>query len=428
MNMQLSRWQQDFIIKGFDDDLRIACCGISSGKSYAISIWIVLQCLKKPGIRGVVIAQTYRSLTLVLIREIRQRCIELGVPFEWNKGSNEITFPNGSILYAFSSENPDAILGLTEISLLAIDECAYCSEEIYNNARDRMRGGKYDSMVRLISSPCVVGKVANWFSAVVKKYPDKVVHATALDNPFTSEAFKNELKERYMEGTNLYRQQVLGEIFDTDIASQIIFRHEFPSIKVQSDSMNFAGVDCSGLGNDSDMYVVCDKFGVVDWKETKVADTFQKTDVLNSLYSMYKVNRVFIDNTGGYGQGLYDLSKQKGLNVNGINFAQKPYSEIYPNARTEMYLELANAIRHGFWVPDEAKEEILAQQVCINGRGQQQLIPKDKVKEILGHSPDLADAIALSVYAMNHSTVDIYDDRKADEIASKYLAYFNMGE
>lgn len=29
--------------------------------------------------------------------------------------------------------------GLTEISLLAIDEAAYCDVEIYNNARDRMR-------------------------------------------------------------------------------------------------------------------------------------------------------------------------------------------------------------------------------------------------------------------------------------------------
>lgn len=29
--------------------------------------------------------------------------------------------------------------GLTEISLLAIDEAAYCDAEIYNNARDRMR-------------------------------------------------------------------------------------------------------------------------------------------------------------------------------------------------------------------------------------------------------------------------------------------------
>jgi hypothetical protein len=74
MKKDLSKWQKQFIIDGFDDPLRIACTAISAGKSYALSLWIVLQCVKKPGIRGIVIAQNYRSLTLVLIREIKNRC------------------------------------------------------------------------------------------------------------------------------------------------------------------------------------------------------------------------------------------------------------------------------------------------------------------------------------------------------------------
>ena len=425
MNYQLAAWQKRFVIEEHDADLRIAVCGISAGKSYALSIWLVLQCLRNPGIRGIIIAQTYRALTLVLIREIRKRCQEMNIDLNWNKGNNELTFPNGSILFAFSAENPDAILGLTEISLLGIDEAAYCNEEIYNNARDRMRGGKYPSRVRLISSPSTLGRVENWFSTLAKRYPEKVVHATALDNPFTSDEFKNEIKERYGEGTNLYRQQVLGEIFDTDVASQIIFRNEFPVTKQNSGGSHYLGVDASGLGADNDEIVVIDKFGMVDYTEMNQGDTFQKVSVISRYKDKYDIRNAFADGTGGYSTGVLDVAKSKGIDIEGINFAQKAFEpDLYPNARTEMYLELARAVKNGFYVNDKVKEELLAQGVAINHRGQQQLLPKEDVKKILGHSPDLCDAVALAVYAMNHdSASNTYSARQAADIAAKYLYY-----
>lgn len=406
MKAQLSKWQRKFILDGFDDDLRIACTSVSAGKSYALSIWIVLQCLKNPGIRGIIIAQNYRALTLVLIREIKNRCSEFGITIEHNKSNNELVFPNGSILYGFSAESPDAVLGLTEISLLAIDEAAYTNEEIYNNARDRMRGSKYPSRVRLISSPSNT-RVQNWFSALCKNNADKVIHATAFDNPFTSQAFKDELVERYGEGTPLYRQQVLGEIFDADVVSQIVKRSEFPSSKNNSDTTCFMGIDCAGLGNDKDMFTVVDKYGMVEYKELQVGDLFQKSNIATQLYDKYKVKMCNIDGTGGYGQGLYDLLQSKSYTSSMINFAQKAFDpDKYPNARTEMYLELAKAVKEGFWVNDQVKEELLAQSVFINNKGNQQLVPKEEVKEILGHSPDLCDAVALAVYAKNHGQID----------------------
>ena len=425
---KLSKWQKEFAIDKFDDPLRIACTGISAGKSYALSLWIVLQCIKKPGLRGIIIAQSYRALTLVLIREIKNRAAKFGIPVKHNKANNELNFANGSILFAFSAESPDAVLGLTEIDMLCIDESAYCNEEIYNNARDRQRGSKYKPMVRLISSPNSLERTQNWFSALCKKYPESIVHATALDNPFTSEEFKNELKERYQEGTNLYRQQVLGEIFDTDVASQIIFRHEFPTEKRDNGKEYWFGMDASGVGADSDMYVVVDKFGMVDYIEKVEASTQQKAGIVSMLYDKYKIKYGNIDMTGGYGQGVYDLSRDKNLAISGINFAQKAIDlDKYPNARTEIYLELAKAIKQGFWVNDIVKEEMLAQALFINNRGQGQLVPKDDVKKILGHSPDLCDAVALAVYAMNHGEqMPEYNAQKASEIANKYLHYFKV--
>lgn len=427
MNKQLSKWQKAFAIDKFDDPLRIACTGISAGKSYALSLWIVLQCVKKPGLRGIIIAQSYRALTLVLIREIKNRAAEFGIMVKHNKANNEIEFANGSILFAFSAESPDAVLGLTEIDMLCIDESAYCNEEIYNNARDRMRGGKYEPMVRLISSPNSTERIQNWFSALCKKYPDCVIRATALDNPFTSEQFKNELKERYVEGTNIYRQQVLGEILDVDAASQIIFRNQFPPEKTRKDDKHYIGFDASGLGADTDQFVVIDKFGMcyVDFRQE--ANTFEKANLVTGLYDRYKVIYGNCDGTGGYSNGVYDMVVAKGYELGSINFSQKAYDpDKYPNARTEMYLEAAKAIREGFWVDDMVKEEMLAQSVFINNRGQPQLVPKEDVKKLLGHSPDRCDAVVLAIYAMNHGINEIMTDKKVEDTVNEYMANMMM--
>ena len=406
MKAQLSKWQRKFILDGFDDDLRIACTSVSAGKSYALSIWIVLQCLKNPGIRGIIIAQNYRALTLVLIREIKNRCNEFGITIEHNKSNNELVFPNGSILYGFSAESPDAVLGLTEISLLAIDEAAYTNEEIYNNARDRMRGSKYPSRVRLISSPSNT-RVQNWFSTICKLHSDKVIHATAFDNPFTSQSFKDELIERYGEGTPLYRQQVLGEIFDADVVSQIIKRSDFRQDKTANDNVYYLGMDCSGMGADKDVITIIDKYGIVDISEFSQAGTFIKVNRINDYYNKYHFKCGYLDNTGGYGQGILDLCKSKNLPIDGINFANKAFNEeLYPNARTEMYLEAAKEIKDGFYVYDNVKEEFIAQEITINNKGQSTLVPKKDIKEVLGHSPDYSDAVSLALYAKNHGQID----------------------
>lgn len=423
---ELSPWQAEYIFKRFDDDLAIACCGVGSGKSAGLAIWLILQCLQKPGIRGIMVAQTHDALQKALLREIRAFCEWAHIDY-MIQNRKEIHFPNGSHLFGYSAENPTAVLGLSEIALLAIDEAAYIPEEMYNYCRDRMRGSKYKSMTRLISSPNSLAKVNNWFGNLVKKYPSKVIYASSLDNRFSSDEYKAELKERYQEGTNLYRQQVMGEIVDSDVASQIIFRHEFPLTKRDNGKDYWFGMDASGVGADSDMYTVIDKFGMVDYIEKVEASTQQKAGIVSMLYDKYKVKYGNIDMTGGYGQGVYDLSKDKNLAISGINFAQKAIDlDKYPNARTEIYLELAKAIKQGFWVNDIVKEEMLAQALFINNRGQGQLVPKDDVKKILGHSPDLCDAVALAVYAMNHGEqMPEYSAKKATDIANKYLAYFN---
>ena len=388
-----------------------------------------MQLMEKPYARAIAIAQTHKALKRVLIREIQLVCTILKVPYEYNKTEQELTFSNGSVIFGYSAENPEAMLGLSEIDFLVVDEAAYTPRECFDYAADRMRGGRYEPMIRLISSPQSMA-AENWFSEICKTHPNAVIRASALDNPFTSKKFKKNLKERYVVGSNIYRQQVLGEIFDFDIASQIVMRADFIVQKLPATKKGYwLGADFAGLGADSNAVVIIDQTGMVDWREASDLNTNQKADQIFSAYQDFQPIACCGDSTGGYGQGAIDLLANKNILVEGVNFAQKATDDnIYPNVRTQMYLELAKAIRNGFWVTDEVKQQLLAHQVTIDNRGRQSLLPKDLVKKQLGgKSPDMADAVALAVYAMNHggSASGSYTADKARAIGDKYLQLFS---
>lgn len=412
------------MLDDFDAELKIACTGISAGKSRALAWWIVMQMANKTACRVIAIAQTHKALKRVLIREIQIVCNILKLSYDYNKSEQELTLCNGSVLFGYSAENPEAMLGLSEIDILAVDEAAFVPRECFDYASDRMRGGKYEPMVRLISSPQSMA-VENWFSEICKQHPNDVIHATAFDNPFTKKKFKQNLKDRYVEGSNIYRQQVLGEIFDFDIASQIVMRSDFIAQKLPTtDKSYWLGADFAGLGTDANTVVVVDRTGMVDWREAPDLNTNQKVEQVFSAYETYRPKACCGDSTGGYGQGPIDLLADKQVTIEGVNYAQKAHDENnYPNARTEMYLELAKAIRNGFWVTDEVKVQLLAHQVTIDNRGRQALLPKDLVKKQLGgKSPDMADAVALAVYAMNHGGANgSATAEKAQDVASRYL-------
>lgn len=429
VRIKLSRWQKRFVVDGFDDPLRIAVTGIGSGKSRALAVWIVLQCLKKPGLRGIVLAQIYKTLTRVLVREIQVVASIMGVQYDYNKSSMEMTFTNGSTLFFYSGENATGVLGLSEIDMLAMDEAAYLAREVYDFSRDRMRGGKYKPMVRLISSP-VNDQLENWFRDLCQRYPDCVVNAATYDNPFVSAEFIQELKDRYIEGSTLYQQQVQGLFLDTDIASQLIKRADFVKAKNPPTKIAYwLGADWSGgVGCDFDVVCVVDDMGVVDLVEDNGLNTQQKVAAVKLMWDKHQPKSAYGDATGGFGQGAMDLCRDKNMLLSPANFSAKPFNEeLYPNLRTEAYAELARDIRNGFYIPEDVRAELLAQQVTIDNRGRIALVPKELVKKQLGRSPDRADAIALANYARNHGGATVgqgYSAQQAQAIGDKYLSLF----
>lgn len=123
--------------------------------------------------------------------------------------------------------------------------------------------------------------------------------------------------------------------------------------------------------------------------------------------SKWKSEAEFVDGTGGFGSGVVDSLLQAGVHAHEIHFSGKPIDPAYANKRAEMWFKMAEWIKRGGCLPqlpDLLRELTAPQYTFINGKFQ--LEPKDQIKERLGFSPDLADALCLT-FALPEMTSEL---------------------
>lgn len=112
----------------------------------------------------------------------------------------------------------------------------------------------------------------------------------------------------------------------------------------------------------------------------------------------WNADAVFVDGTGGYGAGVIDALRLANYEVIEVQFAGKANDPRYANKRAEMWFDMAEWVKTGgVALPQlpELTSELTAPTYLFTG-GRFQIEPKDQIKQRLGYSPDLADALALT--------------------------------
>lgn len=103
------------------------------------------------------------------------------------------------------------------------------------------------------------------------------------------------------------------------------------------------------------------------------------------------------DDTVGWAHGAIDHMVAAGYSPIPVAFHTKAYNPRYKNRRAEMWFEMCEWIKRGGTLPDipELVGELCTPTYMFDG-GKFQLEDKKLVKDRLGRSPDLADALALT--------------------------------
>ena len=220
--------------------------------------------------------------------------------------------------------------------------------------------------------------------AAVAMHPDErtiVIKVNYTDNPFCPEEM------RY---------------FSRKLISYKSVRQAMENVLDCSKSPLIIGLDVARFGDDRSVFCfrrgrVCIKF-----QSYSKLDNVEVANHATFFIRECRPQRIFID-AGGVGGGVIDILHDRGYKkiVRPVMFGAKALrDERYHNRRAEMWDELRQWLSGEIPVQLLHDENLCAELCAVNkkydAQGRLQLEEKDEIKKKLGHSPDFADALALT--------------------------------
>lgn len=311
----------------------------------------------------------------------------------------------------FGADNPDALRGLY-FDCVVMDEVAQMKPEVWGEVVQPALADRRGSAV-FIGTP----KGANLFAELYQRGMAAQAQGDAawcaLSYPVTStdvlpaedvERLRRELSD------NAFRQEMLCDFTASsdDILIPLPDVLEAEARQLAWDDVGgmpvILGVDVARFGADSSVIVRRQGLKADGPVVMRGLDNMQLADRVAAAIMEHRPHAVFID--AGQGQGVIDRLRQLGHDVIEVPFGGKPLQEgRFANRRSEMWYGLRQWLKSGGKLPDEGDDvprlraELSAPLYWYDAAGRMVLEPKDKIKERLGASPDIADALALTFAA-----------------------------
>jgi hypothetical protein len=201
------------------------------------------------------------------------------------------------------------------------------------------------------------------------------------------------------------------------------------------DAVRIGGIDVGGGG---DRTVLVERVGSAVRRIESFADTDPMKTVgrLANLIQEWNLEKVKIDVAGiGWGVAgrLREVLKERGskCTVKGLNFASKSTQpKRFLNLRAEAWWNGRELSRNELWslanLDDDAIGELTTPRYeIVDSSGKIKIEKKDEVRERLGRSPDIADALLLAFYDGTgnpeaHDPRQAYAGARLDEISGTY--------
>ena len=386
-----------------------ALMGRGSGKSYTLSIIALLALLQ--GKNAILCAQRYDSLKDVLFREIKLRVVEWGLADVIQFKENPVRASyNNHTLYGGSYEGIPALRGLTEISLIILDEVATAPIDVLDVLAPCLRGPG-------VVNPRIIGATTpnaqslwNFKFAEAYKYGWEIITATTYDNKFlTAEQIR--IIEQAIPSDTMRAQELRAEVITSAKSAAIITLDKFPRISgLTTDNRIICGLDTAqGIDRDATAFVARQGnklLEVVKWYDKSHEEVVH---FIREFHKKHKISQLLIDNA--FSDYEFNVLKYE-MPCQQIQFGSAPSEdnrEKFANRRAEMYANTVWYIEHGLCVEGFDLTPELKRQLCFTTwertpQGRLIITKKEKLREVLGMSPDVADALALT--CLNKYTLD----------------------
>jgi len=388
------------------------------GKTLFGCHWQIKQRLKYPGTRGLIgrsVLKTLKSTTLKSFFDVIRMHKIPSDAYEYREQAGEIKFFNGSEivlkdLFLYPSDPEFDGLGGLEITDYFIDEAQQVSQKAHDVVLSRVRYNlkKYNLIPKGLKT-CNPGK-GYVYQKFYKPFKDgtlpdyrKFVQALPGDNPHLDPSYIESLKS--LEGTTKERLLYGNWEYDDDPAALI----EYDAISDLFTNEHVDGgnkyitADIARYGNDKTVIMLWDGWRVI---KVIVIDRSSLTEVAEAIKHMANTYGVPMSKTiideDGLGGGVKDILNCKGFISNSRAIETKGDPRNYSNVKSQCYFMISELInQRAIFYVSKTGVEFLSQELeyvkvkDLDKDGKFSVLPKEKVKELLGRSPDYSDALMM---------------------------------
>ncbi len=157
------------------------------------------------------------------------------------------------------------------------------------------------------------------------------------------------------------------------------------------------GVDVARQGDDKTVIARRQGLITLPFVTLRNEDSHQVAGRVALEYDEWEADSIQIDATGGYGWGVIDALRSMNRKAVAVEFSGSPLNAGFLNKRAEIWWQMAQWVKEGGALPDDPELASELTTVTYSFKGDKiQIESKDQIKERLGRSPDLADALAIT--------------------------------
>lgn len=408
-------WQAQFLNWIAEDERRISIAsGHGVGKSTAASWAMLWYMLTRYPVKVVVTAPTSSQLYDALFAELKHWVTmlptALGALVETKTDRVELKAdPAAAFISARTSraEQPEALQGVhSEHVMLVADEASGVPEAVYEAAAGSMSG--HHAVTILLGNPT---KGSGFFYDTHHRLKGswRTMAVSCLDSSRVSQAYVEDMKERYCEDSNAYRVRVLGKFplrdDDTVIPLDLVEAAQTREIEMDPGAARVWGVDVARFGSDAS--ALCKRQGNVVPASVQIwrgLDTMRLTGAVVAEYNAadQRPDEIIVDSVG-IGAGVADRLRELGLPARALNVGESPaMKEAYYNLRAELWFKMRDWLA-GRQCRMPADEDLVAELVTprykFTSSGRIQIESKQEMKKRGLPSPDGAEAFMLTFAA-----------------------------
>jgi len=403
--------------------------GAGGGKSLLGCYWVLKQCLKYPNTRYVIGRSRLKNLKETTLKSFFEVCsmqgLNANVDFVYNETKSVITLTHTKSeillkdLFHYPSDPNFDSLGSMEITGAFIDEATEITPMAYNVIQSRMRYklDKHGLIPKLLMT-CNPSKgwiYTSFYKPYVKsELPNnhKFIRSLVTDNPNISKHYIEQLKR--LDVLN-QKRLLFGDWEYSDDDTQLFtidgLMNMFTNDYITGNGVKYISVDVARYGRDKSVICIWDNWHCID---IIVIDKNAIDELANKVLELAKQHNVqrsnIVADSDGVGGGFVDLIKGCKSFVNGSKALN---NENYKNLKTQCYYKFAQMVNNGqVRISNQSKKDQIitefemVKQHDIDKDNKLSITPKDKVKQLLGRSPDIADALIMRVfYEINKSRI-----------------------